>query len=58
MARIDIRDLDDDTIKELDRQCIEYGIPSRKAYLKLLIKLDILTKIVGNYVVEENKKKG
>lgn len=47
MARIDIRDIDDDTLKQLDEQCKKYGINSRADYIRLLIKLDVLTNIVG-----------
>ena len=46
MARIDIRDLDDETLKQLDEQCIKYGINSRADYIRLLIKMDIMTNIV------------
>ena len=44
MPRIDIRDIDDDTMKQLDEQCKKYGISSRADYIRLLIKMDILTK--------------
>lgn len=47
MARIDIRDIDEDTLKQLDKQCKKYGINSRADYIRLLIKLDVLTNIVG-----------
>lgn len=46
MPRIDIRDLDDETIRLLDEQCQKYGIGSRADYIRLLIKLDIMTNIV------------
>lgn len=46
MARIDIRDLDDETLKQLDEQCKKYGINSRAEYIRLLIKMDIMTNIV------------
>lgn len=46
MARIDIRDLDDETLKLVDEQCKKYGINSRSDYIRLLIKLDILTNII------------
>lgn len=46
MARIDIRDLDEETLKQVDKQCEKYGIKSRSDYIRLLIKLDILTDIV------------
>lgn len=47
MPRIDIRDLDDETIQKLDNQCEKYGIKSRADYVRLLINLDILTNIIG-----------
>jgi preprotein translocase subunit SecY len=46
MPRIDIRDLDDETLRMLDEQCEKYGIGNRADYIRLLIKLDILTNIV------------
>lgn len=46
MARIDIRDLDDETLQQLDKQCEKYGINSRADYIRLLIKMDIMTNIV------------
>jgi metal-responsive CopG/Arc/MetJ family transcriptional regulator len=46
MPRIDIRDLDKETIEQLDEQCKKYGINSRADYIRMLIKLDILTDIV------------
>lgn len=46
MARIDIRDLDDETLQQLDEQCKKYGINSRADYIRLLIKMDIMTNIV------------
>lgn len=55
MARIDIRDLDDDTMQLLDEQCRKYGISSRADYIRLLIKLDVLTDIVGRIL---NEKQG
>lgn len=45
MARIDIRDLDDETLQQLDEQCKKYGISSRADYIRLLIQLDIMTNI-------------
>lgn len=54
MARIDIRDLDEDTIKLLDEQCTKYGINSRAEYIRLLIKMDILTNIVQKIRDEGN----
>jgi len=47
MARIDIRNLDDETLEKLDEQCKKYGISNRADYIRLLINLDILTNIVG-----------
>ena len=46
MGRIDIKDIDEDTLKLLDEQCEKYGIKSRSDYIRLIIKLDILTNIV------------
>lgn len=46
MARIDIRDLDEETLQRLDEQCEKYGISSRSDYIRMLIKLDIMTNIV------------
>ncbi|MGX7745853.1 hypothetical protein [Rhodopseudomonas parapalustris] len=46
MARIDIRDIDDETMKQLDEQCEKYGVNSRADYIRLLIKMDIMTDIV------------
>ena len=46
MPRIDIRDLDDDTLRLLDEQCEKYGIRNRSDYIRMLIKLDIMTNIV------------
>ncbi len=54
MARIDIRDIDDETMKQLDSQCKKYGINSRAEYIRLLIKLDILTNIVQKIRNEDN----
>lgn len=56
MPRIDIRDIDDDTLKQLDDQCKKYGISSRSDYIRLLIKLDILTNIVKRINDEDNKQ--
>lgn len=56
MARIDIRDLDDETIKRLDEQRKKYGINNRADYIRLLIKMDILTNIVQKINDEENQK--
>ncbi len=46
MPRIDIRDLDEETLNQLDKQCQRYGINSRSDYIRMLIKLDIMTHIV------------
>lgn len=46
MPRIDIRDLDEETIKKLDEQCKKYGINSRSDYIRMLINLDIMSNIV------------
>lgn len=56
MARIDIRDLDDETIKQLDEQCKKYGINSRSDYIRMLIKLDIMTNIVQRIINDANKQ--
>jgi len=53
MARIDIRDLDEETLQQLDEQCKKYGISSRSDYIRMLIKLDIMTNIVGK--IKEEK---
>jgi metal-responsive CopG/Arc/MetJ family transcriptional regulator len=55
MARIDIRDLDDETLKQLDEQCQRYGISSRSDYIRMLIKLDIMTHIVQIVKEQEDK---
>jgi metal-responsive CopG/Arc/MetJ family transcriptional regulator len=47
MPRIDVRYIDQETLNLLDEQCKKYGISSRSDYLRLLIKMDILTNIVG-----------
>ncbi len=54
MARIDIRDLDDETLRQLDEQCKRYGINSRADYIRLLIKMDIMTNIVQKIRNEDN----
>lgn len=54
MGRVDVRDIDDDTMKQLDEQCKKYGIKNRTEYVRLLIKLDILTDIVGR--INKDKK--
>lgn len=46
MPRIDVRDIDDETLKQLDEQREKYGKLSRSEYIRLLIKLDVLTNIV------------
>ena len=46
MARIDIRDIDNETLQQLDEQCKKYGINSRADYIRLLIKMDIMTNII------------
>lgn len=46
MARIDIRDIDNETLQQLDKQCKKYGINSRADYIRLLIKMDIMTNII------------
>lgn len=53
MARIDIRDIDEDTLKKLDEQCKKYGINSRADYIRLLINMDILTHIVQKIKEQE-----
>jgi metal-responsive CopG/Arc/MetJ family transcriptional regulator len=55
MARIDIRDLDDETLKQLDEQCQKYGINNRSDYIRMLIKLDIMTHVVQIIKTYENK---
>jgi metal-responsive CopG/Arc/MetJ family transcriptional regulator len=55
MARIDIRDLDDETLKQIDEQCQRYGINNRSDYIRMLIKLDIMTNIVDIIRHLENK---
>lgn len=54
MARIDIRDIYDETLQQLDEQCKKYGINSRAEYIRLLIKMDILTNIVQKIRDEDN----
>lgn len=54
MARIDIRNIDDETLKQLDSQCKKYGINNRADYIRLLIKLDILTNIVQSIKDKNN----
>lgn len=63
MGRIDIRNIDDETMKQIDAQCDKYGISKRVDYIRLLIKLDVLTNIVeiiqssnkGKVIKEDNK---
>jgi len=55
MARIDIRDIDDDTLKKIDKQKKKYGLKSRTDYIKLLINLDILTNIVEKINEKESE---
>lgn len=52
MPRIDIRDIDEETLHQLDEQRKKYGINSRSEYIRLLIKLDILTNIVQKILDE------
>jgi metal-responsive CopG/Arc/MetJ family transcriptional regulator len=47
MARIDIRNLDEETLTKLDEQMKKYGINNRADYIRLLINLDIMTNIVS-----------
>lgn len=54
MPRIDIRNLDEDTLKKLDEQCKKYGIDSRSDYIRLLINLDIMTNIVS--IIQKSEK--
>lgn len=56
MARIDIRDIDEDTLNKLDEQKKKYGLNSRSDYIKLLINLDILTNIVEKINMKESKQ--
>ena len=58
MARIDIRGLDDATLKQLDEQYQRYGINSRSDYIRMLIKLDIMTHIVDIIKQQEGKSRG
>jgi metal-responsive CopG/Arc/MetJ family transcriptional regulator len=58
MPRIDIRDLDEETLKQLDEQCQRYGINSRSDYIRMLIKLDIMTHIVDIIKQQEGKSSG
>lgn len=56
MARIDIRDIDDETLQQLDEQCQKYGINSRSDYIRMLIKLDIMTNIVQRIKDDANER--
>lgn len=56
MPRIDIRDLDEETLKQLDKQCQKYGINSRSDYIRMLIKLDIMTNIVQRIRDDANEQ--
>lgn len=56
MARIDIRDIDDETLKQLDEQCKKYGINSRSDYIRMLIKLDIMTNMVQRLKVDSDEQ--
>jgi len=56
MARIDIRGLDEETLKQLDKQCQKYGINSRSDYIRMLIKLDIMTNIVQRIRDDANEQ--
>lgn len=53
MARIDVKNIPDDTLKKLDEQCKKYGIKNRSEYIRLLINLDIMTDIVE--IVKQKK---
>lgn len=55
MARIDIRDLDDETLRQLDEQRKKYGNLSRSDYIRLLINMDIMTNIVQKIKEVEQK---
>lgn len=57
MPRIDIRDIDEETMKQLDEQCKKYGVNSRADYIRLLIKMDILTNIVQKIRSEDEKER-
>lgn len=46
LARIDIKDLTEEEIEAIDRQAEKYGFTSRVAYVKFLIKLDVLSDVV------------
>ncbi|MBL4932270.1 ribbon-helix-helix protein, CopG family [Clostridium paridis] len=54
MPRIDIKDIDEETLRKLDEQCKKYGVKSRSDYIRLLIKMDIMTSIVER-INKENK---
>ena len=56
MPRIDIRDLDEETLKQLDKQRQKYGINSRSDYIRMLIKLDIMTNIVQRIRDDANEQ--
>ena len=58
MPRIDIRDLDEETLKQLDEQCQRYGINRRSDCIRMLIKLDIKTHIVDINKQQEGKSSG
>jgi hypothetical protein len=46
MPRIDIRDIDEETFENINKQCEKYGINNRSDYIRMLINLDIMTNIV------------
>lgn len=53
MARLEVRDFSEEDLKEIDRQKNKYGFKSREAYLRFLVKLDILSnmsEMVHKYV--------
>ena len=55
MARIDLRDIGEETLKKIDEQKEKYGLKTRTEYIKLLINLDILTNIVERINKEGEK---
>lgn len=55
LNRIDIRNLDDETVKKLDEQRKKLGIGSRVDYIRMLIHLDIMTNIAERIKNEDKK---
>lgn len=54
MPRIDIKDLTNEEIAEIDKQVEKYGFTNRVAYVKYLLKLDVLSDVIE--LIKERRK--